>query len=271
MLSLAPVLEKFLLDVVLPVGVLVDVVGSMLLLIKVTFLLQQVQRGTVDPCSLHTCIRAHLEKHLSVWGDSLWKPKMHYALHLGHQLLRHGMLIATFVLERKHRVLKRFATPRHNTLAFDRALMEEVTLQHLYELQEPLSAVLCNPLAPSRTLLKALRDHFGEDICADDVKSSRAVVEKSRKICKGDVVAFARSGSVHFAEVYFFVQVRGRVLSCLSPWPLVEASGSSVRCRVVDNPEMVALDTLLESCIFSPTKVGQVCHILVPEGLRVCG
>lgn len=269
LLSLTPVLEKFLVDVVLPVGVLADVVGSMLLLIKVTSLLQQVQRGTVVPGTLHTCICAHLEKHLSVWGESLWKPKMHYALHLGHQLLRHGTLMATFVLERKHRVLKRFANPRHKTMAFERALLEEVTQQHLYVLQEPLSGVLCTPIAASRKLLKAVQSHLHQDICADDVKSSRAVVVKSRKICKGDVVAFVRSGSMHFAEVYFFVQVRAHFLACLSAWPLVESSGSSVRCRVVDNPEMVALDTLLESCVFSPTKVGRVCNILVPDGLRV--
>eukprot|EP00959_Pyramimonas_sp_CCMP1952_P390715 8188014-Pyramimonas_sp.AAC.1 len=49
-------------------------------------------------------------------------------------------------MERKHRVLKRFATPRQNLTGYSRGLMEEVTLQHLRDLHTPIGGVgLCNP------------------------------------------------------------------------------------------------------------------------------
>ena len=39
----------------------------------------------------------------AVETTKLWKPKSHYVLHLPRQLATHGTLLATFLMERKHR------------------------------------------------------------------------------------------------------------------------------------------------------------------------
>eukprot|EP00959_Pyramimonas_sp_CCMP1952_P322182 6741747-Pyramimonas_sp.AAC.1 len=71
--------------------------------------------GHVQPFMLAQAISSHMERHRAVYGVQLFKPKDHWIFHLPSQLERHRCLLSTFLMERKHRVIKRFAGGRHNT------------------------------------------------------------------------------------------------------------------------------------------------------------
>eukprot|EP00959_Pyramimonas_sp_CCMP1952_P407812 8546487-Pyramimonas_sp.AAC.1 len=63
---------------------------------------------------LGIAIAAHSSANLAVYGDALWKPKSHWALHLPRQLLVQGLLLSTFAMGRKHRAPKRCASNRRH-------------------------------------------------------------------------------------------------------------------------------------------------------------
>ncbi len=112
--------------------------------------------------------------HLVAYGVELWLPKHHFVSHLGNQLARHKILPSCFLMERKHRQIKRFAAPRRTGTAFEAGLMEEVTCQHLYDLHTPVGGCgLYEPHAAPDCIVSALnsvlfihplwhRDSFGQ-------------------------------------------------------------------------------------------------------------
>ena len=66
-------------------------------------------------------------------GATDMRPKHHYVLHLPIQLYRHGYLVATMTLERKHRVVKRYLRPRRTLRSFEVGIVEEVTCYELWQ------------------------------------------------------------------------------------------------------------------------------------------
>ena len=53
--------------------------------------------------------RAIEQQHSRIYGNDEWKPKMHYAMHLPHQLLRDKIVLDCFVVERSHQLPKLLA------------------------------------------------------------------------------------------------------------------------------------------------------------------
>ena len=58
---------------------------------------------------LGRAIENHLQQHSRTYGTDEWKPKMHYAMHLPHQLLRDEMALDCFVVARAHQLPKLIA------------------------------------------------------------------------------------------------------------------------------------------------------------------
>ena len=172
--------------VVKPLDICAAEIESMLALCNVVDLIMLSMRGLCKPPMLKDAINDHLHLAKVAYADTLWRPKTHFATHLPGQLERHGFLPCCFVQERKHRVVKRAALHRHNSLAFDRGVLEEVTLQQLHDLNTCLhSDVLRNTSAANAQLLVALR-RGGEATEADVTVGTEAVVS-SRAISVGDV------------------------------------------------------------------------------------
>ena len=98
-------------------------------------------------------------KHLAAYSGSLWKPKHHYSMHLPMQLRQHGVLQSCFVLERKHRIVKRFAHNTTNIQHFDRACLDFVTWHGLGELgKEPPAGIrLVDPRPATAAAAEAAR------------------------------------------------------------------------------------------------------------------
>ena len=106
MMSVGPVVRKWLLDVVKPKGVCPAQVASLLLCIDVMDLLVHVNSGRVTPAMLADAIAAHYAAHVVAYGYTLFVPKHHYMLHMPDQLARFKFLVSCFVHERKHKIVK---------------------------------------------------------------------------------------------------------------------------------------------------------------------
>eukprot|EP00969_Alexandrium_andersonii_P191164 8443996-Alexandrium_andersonii.AAC.1 len=63
-------------------------------------------RSDISAESLMQKVMAHLRAFKALYGDSVMTPKFHYGIHLAWQYKQHGLLVACFMHERKHKVLK---------------------------------------------------------------------------------------------------------------------------------------------------------------------
>jgi hypothetical protein len=110
-------------------------VESMIAALDVVAMLQLCKvKDRVDQAQLMAAIVKHLNVFIEVYGEDMIKPKHHYALHLPGQLFRFGVLLATLVLERKHRAFKRYARGRNNLSNFETGVSQEVLCHNLWEL-----------------------------------------------------------------------------------------------------------------------------------------
>ena len=82
-----------------------------------------------------------------------WLPKHHMAVHLPFMLATFGMLLGTMATERRHRLIKRYGADRRTYVGWERCLLEELLVQHFYDLgSEFLRAGLLAPHPPSRAM-----------------------------------------------------------------------------------------------------------------------
>ena len=132
MLTLMPVLKRYLQKVVRPRGQFLEHVDSMIAALDVLELLQGVKTGTAHWKDLDKAIVKHLVLFKACYGATAFKPKHHYALHLGPMLKHHGFLLMTFVHERKHRLVD-----RRNLKAWSAGAIEEITCHQLWESSQP--------------------------------------------------------------------------------------------------------------------------------------
>jgi hypothetical protein len=73
---------------------------------------------------------AHMKSHIAAYGTDLVRPKHHWQMHLGDQLLRDGIMLDAFVIERMHLVTKRVADPVKNLGRFERSVVSGVLTEH---------------------------------------------------------------------------------------------------------------------------------------------
>ena len=99
MLSVGPVVRKWLEDVVKPTGVCPAEVTSLLLCIDIMELLVAVNTGKVTPAMLADAIAKHYTAHVIAYGYTLWIPKHHYMLKIPRQLDTFKFLVTCYACE----------------------------------------------------------------------------------------------------------------------------------------------------------------------------
>jgi len=79
-------------------------------LCEVIDMLHGVKMGSnIEPNLLKSKLAQHGCRHQLAYGSDCVKPKHHFAFHIPLQLERDGMILDTFVLERKHQPIKQCA------------------------------------------------------------------------------------------------------------------------------------------------------------------
>lgn len=95
---------------------------------------------------VHGCVRGKdldkaAERALQLVVECEWEAwmvkKFHWMLHYGDSLMEHGCLIPCFAMERKHKQLTKIGTPIQNMKAYEKAVLEEVVSDQLFNLKQP--------------------------------------------------------------------------------------------------------------------------------------
>ena len=235
----------------------------MMALIFVLDLLVNAISGDVSHTQLAKAIVAHYKLHLACYGYDLWKPKFHWVFNLIDQLEKWEYLLACFIHERKHKVIKRWARDFTSKVSWERCVLEEITLQSLTALLKPLWRPFLVDPGPAPEHMSAALTEYGIFMHQREVLSAKVAYIKSRAVEHGDVVLFNGSGALCVGQIYFFCSVGNSILCCLSPWHVTERSTHSLKAVVTDSPCVVTADLIYASAIYTPVNVGQVATILL--------
>ena len=138
-LVLYPLLRHLLLNVVLPTGMLQLPIRSFLALCRTLDMTHgiKLQRACSAEVLLQA-IQAHLAAFVQAYGRSEVKPKHHFELHIPSQVQRDdGLLLDTYVQERKHQLIKRNGETICFTKAMGQSTLARAVQDQLRELDDP--------------------------------------------------------------------------------------------------------------------------------------
>ena len=198
-LTLAPILARYIRHVVIPRGEFLDHCASMLAVLDVLEVLQAVKTGTVNHKTLRKAIVKHLVLFKTCYGESAFKPKHHYALHLPRMLKNHGFLLMTFTHERKHRLVTRYTRDRKNLRSWDSGAMEEITCHSMFELSRPFYGIATTSQARGAILIP-LRELF-PGVDDNSITILNDISGRGGHINTGDVVSCIYNNSAHVGEL----------------------------------------------------------------------
>jgi hypothetical protein len=86
-------------------------------------------RGKISHEAIQRCVHTFLQRFCDVFGFGYMTPKFHWLLHFGDYAKRFGLLVACYVHERKHKMVKRYCNDLRNTVAFEHSVLAEVNTQ----------------------------------------------------------------------------------------------------------------------------------------------
>ena len=89
-------------------------------------------RGTVTPKTLRQRAEIFLRKFAAAFGTKIMAPKFHWLLHFWVQYRTFKRLVACWVHERKHRMVKRYCDKQTNTITFEMSVLSEVLCMELF-------------------------------------------------------------------------------------------------------------------------------------------
>ena len=204
-LSFVPVWLHLVREVLLPSGRGGAALSSMHACCMVMLMLMRAQRcsGAVTPDALRRAIREHFEKHLEAFGQETWVFKFHMAMHLPDMFQEFGVLLACWVLERKHRVIKRFVINQKNPAGYEMHLMRQLTAQHIADLRKlHLNIGLIDPKDQSASVQRALRERMGLDALAAQM-SGGVALGSGAEAWRGDYVLLDESYNFAAGEIWF--------------------------------------------------------------------
>jgi hypothetical protein len=255
-LALYPVLSFFVLTMFLRTGHAVPACGAFITLCDLLDLFTSCARGVVTPLMMRRRVHLFLDAFVAAFGVQSMIPKCHWLLHFARHLERWGNLLACFVTERKHKMLKRYANDLDNTSHFERSLMAEVVCHQIQALDDPntfSSAIgLVKPQKAPRKLADVLMAEFQVEYeFVATATTSR--FSKFATCSKKDVVLFTKGASYVAGEIWAHADIHGVAVSIVSEWALLEhaAATMSATWTVQQNPVYIATSDILAACVWT--------------------
>jgi hypothetical protein len=135
LLGAYPFLRYFVQIIVEPSRKLIGEVNSLLGLFLVMDLLMAAKHMAPRPGELLSAIERHSRAFQVAYTADALKPKHHFAFHIPGQLERDGLLLDTFVHERKHQVAKHYAALQKNTTSYEKSVIARVLLHQARDLR----------------------------------------------------------------------------------------------------------------------------------------
>ena len=272
-LTIVPVLWRYLTNVVMKRGILLPLVMSMIAVLDVVIMLQGVKCCCVDPANLKRAIKKHIDLYIAAYGKSSIRPKYHYVLHLPWILARFGVLLTTFTLERKHRVVKKYTKFRENLTNWNVCALEEITTHQVWELSLNFLCTLTTS-NPTKAILHSLRGVF-PGATTNGFKLHDHLATNGGDAMIGDIVSVVHDGRMLVGELLVTVEVAYPSVTVLksfvSVWDPAPAPSDSSHCRtyrVQNRPAMFDTDKIDTVFVgrFSDSKCS--CVLLMPYELQ---
>ena len=262
MLLLMPILLFFLDTIVAVKSICEDQVASFRALYQFQACIRLAKDGQCRPAEVERTCSTHAVAFKKAYGEDFFKPKNHFATHLGPQTARHGVIYDTFVGERKHQQLKRAAQDITRHSRFERTTLLRALSRQLAIVSKPdylVDRLLCPKSSPD------LAAALGFDTAALSVR----MVWRGTTLHAGQCMVFdgvvhmvkacvLLGGELHLAmAVYDFVAKAGIV----KPLCLGRRSGLSWRHKALCDEYASA--TLVQWSAF-PSAGGLGCFSLAP-------
>ena len=245
-------------------------IDCMLAVLETVILLQSVRTGTVTPDELRASIMKHLKLFKATWGDKLIRPKHHYASHLADMLERFGFLLASFVHERKHRLINKYGRDRKKAQNWDSGLIEDITVHQLWELQQPF--YFAAKEATPRGLVRDIVIDLFPQIAPDAISLLSEVSVNGGKTSSGDVVAFFEGEHIRVGRLLLVVGIKSTTSSSaafISKWAQVSMKDHWLTCRMSDDNVIQVETTCLDTVLIHTSTAPTMCEVFVPPELRV--
>jgi hypothetical protein len=270
LLSLVGVLALFVQKVLLKLHKCEAACHAFLALADIVDIIMSSSRNEVSPALLLSRCYRFLDLFVKAFGSESQIPKMHWLLHLSEALMKFGILVNCFVLERKHRIGKRFATEFSNiSRDASKSLLSEVVSQNLGMLTRPHAldfkvGLIAGRDAPTKVhtaILKAL------DAEADTYRVQIAIESRFSKYgtcCKGDVVLVKEGNSFRAGKVLLHAAVEGEAISIVTCWALVkhECNLGYAVWRPSSTQELILTADIADTVVYSELPDGTVGTLL---------
>ena len=270
-LSLYPVMAHFVQHVLRPAERAPLACDAFIALADMLDVLVAVPLGIVTPALLRDRITRFIDCCLAAGWREYLHPKFHWLVHLSRHLHSFGMLPTCWVHERKHRVVKRFASDILNTVSYERSVLGEVTAHQLESLAgdsnlcEDVGLLDPKPAPPKMRLLLETELEASGFEC---LTSREARVSAWATCCKGDVVLVKDEDRFCAGQVCFHACYGGEHISLVSLWDFIKGDGTSAEWQAASNPILVETCEIYTSVISTRLREGVV-RTLLPIHMRL--
>ena len=212
--------------------------------------LRKSMKGAIDANKLLELIMKHTCYYKSAYGEDSMIPKFHFSLHLPSMLRAHGLLVACFVHERKHKEVKRVANNMSNTQGwFESNILESVVQMHLQDLADdvympPLCANLVKPSLAGPDLTALV--HTALNTNSDVQTSPSAFIPSFQQCSIHDAVIYDAGEHMAVGQVQFHALVENICVSCITRW---EPAGDNT-FRVTDDSVLLQTSLIEDVCVY---------------------
>ena len=226
--------------------------------------------GGVTGADLDAVVDRFLRGALAAHWHEFIGPKWHWLVHLGDQLVRfEGVLLSCFVHERKHRIVKRFQDGHRNTLSMEEGVLADATLQHLYEMRDPMkfdrSERLMPPIADCKQKAADRIRRIVPTLQGPITTSRRARVTEHEVCHVRDVVLFWDGNHLVFGQIWFLFCCDHNTLALIALWPTLseETQSGSATVRMDDTAATAPIGDVVTAVAYKPRDDGNA-NVLVP-------
>ena len=264
MLSLMGALAMFAYQTLLPKNLCNAACDAFLALADVVDFIVVSARSHLDPTKLDDAVEKFLDMFVDAFGIEWVIPKFHWLLHFGDHLKRFKVLLNCFVLERKHRWAKRYATELQNiSKAANASVIMEVTSHHLCAIKAPNAFDYSIGLVDGRPASKKMRQLLRKELEFDDTDDVQKSIESrfnAYASCKRhDVVLIREGSSFRAGQVIVHASVVGVAITMVTSWRLhsIDKSSGYAKWHYSDDKLLIETADILDS----------VCHTKLPGNI----
>ncbi len=175
--------------------------------------------GKCDQEQFQHDLAAFMCNHQSVYDCKKWVSKFHAALHLPEMFDRFKILVTCWVLERKHKEVKRLANNYMTSRdSWELGLCEELLRKQFDELNAP------GRFSPGVTLVVAkqgsdlLQQMVAEMGLSGPVMAGFEATTHGLSVKRGDVVKWQHGHTTVFGDVFFHFASGNSYYTCVRPW-----------------------------------------------------